>query len=117
MPSQNFINMLVMTVKYVVECRRFLLKMLNLLRKILLFGLQKVGKANKNWLGLVDKLKIISISFFPSKVILFKETIKFKDAINIRYSRQKIYFHNKIPILQTWVMAQKVSNFLIVVAT
>jgi hypothetical protein len=80
--------------------------MLNLLRKILLFGLQKVGKANKNGLGLVDKLKIISNFFFASKMILFKETIKFKDAINIRYSRQNISFHNKIPILQTWVMAQ-----------
>jgi hypothetical protein len=56
-----------MTVKYVVECRRFILKMLNLLRKILLFGLQKVGKANKNGLGLVDKLKIISKLFLHPK--------------------------------------------------
>jgi hypothetical protein len=67
MPSQNVINMLLMTIKYVVECGRFLLKMLNLLQKILLFGLQKVGKANKNGLGLVDKLKIISKLFLHPK--------------------------------------------------
>ncbi len=41
--------------------------MLNLLQKILLFGLQKVGKANKNGLGLVDKLKIISKLFLHPK--------------------------------------------------
>jgi hypothetical protein len=62
--TQNVINMLLMALKYVVEYGRFLLKMLNLLWKILLFGLQKVRKANKNGLGVVDKLKIISILFF-----------------------------------------------------
>jgi len=48
-------------------------------------------------------------------MILFKETLEFKDAISFYYSRQTIALHSKIPIPQTWVVAQKVSKFMTLV--
>jgi hypothetical protein len=50
-------------------------------------------------------------------VILFKETLEFKDAINLYYLRQTIALHSKIPIPQTWVVAQKVSKIMALVVT
>jgi hypothetical protein len=50
MPCQNVVKMLLMTLRYVVECERFLLGMFNLLSRKLLFELKK-GKKNTNGLG------------------------------------------------------------------
>jgi hypothetical protein len=50
-------------------------------------------------------------------VNLFQKTLEFKDAINLCYSRQTIALQSKIPIPYTWVVAQKVSEIMIVVIT
>jgi hypothetical protein len=50
-------------------------------------------------------------------VILIKKTLEFKDAINLYYSRQTIALHSKIPIPQTWVVAQKVSKIMTLIIT
>jgi hypothetical protein len=54
MQYQNVVNMLLMTLRYVVECERSLLRMPNLLCKRLLLGLKKVAKVNMNGLRLVE---------------------------------------------------------------
>jgi hypothetical protein len=53
MQCQNVVNMLLMNLRYVVECERSLLRMFSLLCKRLLLGLKNVSKANMNELGIV----------------------------------------------------------------
>jgi hypothetical protein len=43
-------------------------------------------------------------------VILFKETLEFKDAIKLCYSWQAIALQNKIPSPQTWDVAHKLMS-------
>jgi len=51
MPCQSVIRMLSLTSKNVVECERFLLRMLSLLCKRLLLGFKILGKVDMNGLG------------------------------------------------------------------
>jgi hypothetical protein len=44
------------------------------------------------------KQKTLVKTQFDSKMILFKKTLEFKDAINLCYSKQTIALQNKIPI-------------------
>jgi hypothetical protein len=44
-----------------------------------------------------------------SKVILFKECLEFKSAINLCYSQYPIALQNKIPSPQTWPMVEQVN--------
>jgi len=53
MQCQNVVSVLLMTLRYVVECERSLSRMPNLLNKRQLLGLKKVAKAIKNGLMLV----------------------------------------------------------------
>jgi hypothetical protein len=123
MPCQSVINMLLMTSKYVMECKMFQLKMFNLLSRRLLLGWRKMGKVDKNWAKVYKdelhpwKKKIPIKIWFTSKFFLFKETLEFKGTINLCYSRQTIILHSRFPILQTWSMAQKKSKVLILVVT
>jgi hypothetical protein len=48
---------------------------------------------------------------------MFKETLEFKDAINIFYSKQTITLQNRIPTPQTWVVTQKMLEVLILMVT
>ncbi len=55
---------------------------------------KKSGKGKQKWLRLIEipsvtlqNKKALVKTQFNSKVILFKETLKFKDAINLCYSR------------------------------
>ncbi len=52
MPCQSVIRKLPLTSKNVVECERFLLRMLSLLCKRLLLGFTKLGKVDMNGLSL-----------------------------------------------------------------
>lgn len=52
MPCQSVTRMLPLTLKNVVECGRFLLRMLILLCKRLLIGFKNLGKVDMNGLGL-----------------------------------------------------------------
>ncbi len=79
--------------------------------------MQKWAKACKNSKCHLKNLKTLVNTWFTSKVILFKETLEFKDAINLYYLRQTIALHSKIPIPQTWVVAQKVSKIMALVVT
>jgi hypothetical protein len=77
-----------------------------------------LGKTNKNWAKIYkDEIFTQKNIKFTSKVVLFKETLEFKDAINLCYSRQTIILHSRIPIFQAWAMAQKMSKVLIIVVT
>jgi len=42
-----------------------------------------------------------------TKVIILKETLEFKDAINMCLSQQIIVLQSRIPTLHTWVVAKK----------
>jgi hypothetical protein len=53
MQYENVVNMLLMTLRYVVECERSLLRMPNLLCRRLLLGQKKVAKVDMNGLWLV----------------------------------------------------------------
>jgi len=46
----------------------------------------------------LENKKTLVKTQFNSKMILFKETLEFKDAINLCYSKQTIALQNKIPI-------------------
>jgi hypothetical protein len=54
MQYENVVNMLLMTLRYVVECERSLLRMPNLLYRRLLLGHRKVAKVDMNGLQLVE---------------------------------------------------------------
>jgi hypothetical protein len=54
MQCQNVVSLLLMTLRYVVECERSQLKMPNLLCRRQLLGLKKMAKAYMNGLGLVE---------------------------------------------------------------
>ncbi len=77
---------------------------LSSLQKIIAWT-KKSGKGKQEWLRLIkipsvtleNKKTLVKI-WFDSKVILFKKTLEFKDAINLCYSRQTIALQNKIPI-------------------
>jgi hypothetical protein len=50
---------------------------------------------------------------FASHVILFYETLDFKNIIVLCYGRQQsLAFQNHVPIPQVWVIAQVVVNIL-----
>jgi hypothetical protein len=80
--------------------------------KVDLFSLQKIitwtkksGKGKQEWFKFIkipsitlENKKTLVKTQFDSKVILFKETLEFKDAINLCYSKQTIALQNKIPI-------------------
>jgi hypothetical protein len=83
MPCQNVVNMLPMTLKYVVEWERFLLKILSFLCRDYL---------DRNGLEFVE---IHPFTFKRLKALVktrfaFKKTLKFKNVINLCYSRQSI---------------------------
>jgi hypothetical protein len=48
---------------------------------------------------------------FASKVIFFKETSKFKDAINLCYSRQNIILQSRIPTFYLCCGTKNVKKF------
>jgi hypothetical protein len=59
------------------------------------------------------KWKFCVKTWFVSKVVLLKETLKFKGVINLCYLKQMIALQNIIPTFQTWAMVSKVSKTLI----
>jgi hypothetical protein len=105
MQCQSVVNMLLMTLRYVVECERFFIKdALSSLQKIITWIL-KSGKGKHEWDRACkdasfcpQKLKTPMKTRFASKIILFKETLEFKDAINLCYSRPNISLQSRIPI-------------------
>jgi len=60
-------------------------------------GIQEWAKAWKDAYLHPRKLNILVKTQITSKVILFKETLEFKHAINLYYSQQTITLQNRIP--------------------
>ncbi|KAJ7538060.1 hypothetical protein O6H91_11G033100 [Diphasiastrum complanatum] len=84
---------------------------------------KKSGKGRQEWTkACIDsglrprKLKTPVKTRFASKVILFQETLEFREAIITCYSRQSLALQSRVPSPQIWAIAGAVSSTLIPVA-
>ncbi len=80
----------------------------------LLHGLKSLRKGSKNGSGMQHcKLKTLVKTIFISKVIMFKETLEFKNAIILCYDKQNsIALQQIIPKAQVWVIHEVITSTL-----
>jgi hypothetical protein len=96
MQCQNVVSMLLMTLRYVVECERSLLKMPSLLCKKLLHRLKKLAKVKMNGLRLVEMHVLLTskIEDFCESVIYIQSYI-FQRKFGIQRCHKSLLFKVK----------------------
>ncbi len=87
--------------------------------KIDLFSLCIVGKGVKQWKQLCLKFGLFKCKLttlvktrFASKVVMFQQCLTYKVAIIMCYGHQIKVLVNKIPLAQTWVIANAICDAL-----
>jgi len=120
MPCQRQLNMLLTTIKFMLGFQNLAWKKFNLHCKRPLLRQKYIIRGDKRKescivASLLAKTLKISVKMkFVSWVIIFQETLEYRNVISICYGWQQIiHLSFKVLVLQTWAIVQAITNALL----